>query len=85
VLNSFTTSTDLPSQIHAELDGLDPEKQRRVLDYVRNLKQNSTGMTGAQFKQFVGIFSAADAKTMMDAIEAGCEQVNLDGLPLIRW
>jgi hypothetical protein len=71
-------STDLPSQIHSELDGLDPEEPRRVLEYVRNLKQKPKGMTGAAFKQFVGILSTADAKSMMDAIEAGCEQVNLN-------
>ena len=78
-------STDFPSQIHSELDGLAPEEQRRVLEYVRNLKQNPKGMTGAAFKQFVGILSTADAKSIIDAIEAGCERVDVDDLPKIRW
>jgi len=71
-------STDLPSQIHSELDGLDAEKQRRVLEYVRTLRQSQKGMTGSELKQFVGILNTADARAMMDAIETGCEQVNLN-------
>lgn len=71
-------STDILSQIHSELNGLGAEEQRRVLEYVCNLKQNPKGMTGATFKQFVGILSTADAKSMVDAIEAGWEQVNLN-------
>jgi hypothetical protein len=39
-------STDLPSQIHSELDGLDADKKRPVLAYVRTLKQTSTGHDG---------------------------------------
>jgi len=72
-------STDLPSQIHSELDGLDAEKQRRVLAYVRTLKQAPKGMTGAELKKFAGTLSTADAKSMIDAIEAGCEQVDPNG------
>jgi hypothetical protein len=72
-------STDLPSQIHTELDELDVEKQRQVLAYVRALKQTSKGMTGSEFKKFAGTFSNEDAKSMIDAIEAGCEQVDPNG------
>ncbi len=71
-------STDLPSQIHTELGGLEPDAQRRVLEYVRSLKQNRKGMSGSALKKHAGSISSTDAKSMIDAIEAGCEQVNLD-------
>jgi ATP-dependent protease HslVU (ClpYQ) peptidase subunit len=71
-------STDLPSQIRAELGDLDPDAQQRVLEYVRSLKQNRKGMSGSVLKEFAGSISSTDAKSMIDAIEAGCEQVNLD-------
>jgi hypothetical protein len=70
-------SIELPSLIHSELDGLDVEKQRRVLAFVRALKQTPKGMLGAEFKEFAGSLSEADAKLMIDAIEAGCEKVDL--------
>ena len=74
-----TMSTDLPSQIHSEIDELDVEKQRQVLAYLRALKQAPKGMTGAELKKLAGTLSKADAKSMIDAIEAGCEQVDPNG------
>ena len=71
-------NADLSTQIHTELGNLEPDAQRRVLEYVLSLKQNRKGMSGAAIKQHMGIISALDAKSMIDAIEAGCEQVNLD-------
>jgi hypothetical protein len=71
-------NTDLSTQIHTELGNLEPDAQRRVLEYVLSLKQNKQGMSGAALKQYIGTISETDAKSMIDAIEAGCEQVNLD-------
>jgi len=76
-------NADLPEQIHTELGDLNPDVQLQVLAYVRALKQNGNGMlgagmSGATLKKLVGTISTTDAKSMMDAIEAGCEQVNLD-------
>ena len=71
-------TSDLPSQIHTELGDLGPDAQRQVLEYVRSLKQRPKGMSGAELKKHIGTISATDAKSMIDAIEAGCEQVNLD-------
>ena len=71
-------STDLPSQINTEIFGLTPDAQRRVLDYVRALKTSTKGTCGASLLKFAGSISAADAQLMIDAVEAGCEQVNLD-------
>ena len=72
-------STDLPSRINSELNGLDADKQRQVLDYVRTLKDAPTGMSGAELKKFAGCISEEDAKEMIETIEAGCGQVDLDG------
>jgi hypothetical protein len=72
-------STDLPSQINSEISNLDAEKQRQVLAYVRTLKDASKGISGAELKQFAGTISPEDAKSMMDAIETGCGQVDPDG------
>jgi len=69
-------SNELPLLIHSELDGLDVEKQRRVLAFVLALKQSPKGMLGADLKEFAGSLSEEDAKTMIDSIEAGCELVD---------
>ncbi len=45
-------SRELPALIHSELNELDVEKQRRVLAFVRTLKQLPKGMSGAQLKGF---------------------------------
>ena len=71
-------TSDLPSKIHTELGDLGPDAQRQVLEYVRSFKQRPKGMSGAELRKYIGTISAADAKSMIDAIEAGCEQVNLD-------
>ena len=72
-------STDLPSQIHSEVAELDVDKQRQVLAYLRALKQAPQGITGAELKELAGLLSSEDAKSMIDAIEAGCEQVDTNG------
>jgi hypothetical protein len=72
-------STDLPSQIQSELIGLDALKQRQVLAFVRSLKGTPNGITGAELKQFAGTLTDVDAKSMMEVIKAGCEQVDADG------
>jgi len=71
-------STDIASQIQAELDDLEPDSQRRVLEYVRSLKKTGTGMRWDALKQYSGTITLAEAKTMTDTIEAGCEQVNVN-------
>ena len=72
------TNTDLSTRIHAELNTLDPDAQCQVLQHVLFLKQTKKGMSGAALKQHAGAISPTDAKSMIEAIEAGCEQVNLD-------
>lgn len=69
---------DLTSQINHELDGLGADAQKRVLDYVRSLKKTPTGTPGTALTRFAGTIDVVEAKLMMDAIDAGCGQVNLD-------
>lgn len=70
--------SDLASRIHAELGDLGPDAQRQVLEYVRALKRQPKGMSGVKLKKHIGTISTADAESMIETIEAGCEQVNLD-------
>jgi len=78
VYNAGIMSSDLTSQIHTELGELAPDAQQRVLDYVRSLKQVGTGMTTDALKKHVGCIDPADGQAMREAIESGCEQVNMD-------
>ena len=69
---------DIPSQIVAELGNLAPDAQQRVLDYGRSLRQIRRGMSVEKLREHIGSIDPEEGKTMRDAIEAGCEQVNLD-------
>jgi len=71
-------STDIPAQIHSELIELPREAQRRVLDFVRSLKNLGGGMSVDALNKHVGTLDPNEGKAMRDAIEAGCEQVNMD-------
>lgn len=71
-------SSDLPSRINTELGDLEPDAQRQVLEYVRSLKRRPKGISGVELRKHIGTISSTEAKSMIDAIEAGCEQVNLD-------
>lgn len=71
-------TTDIPAQIVAELGNLPPDRQRRVLEYVRALRGIGPGMSIDQLRKHIGSIDPEEGKAMRDAIEAGCEQVNLD-------
>ena len=71
-------STDIPSQINAEIGALAPDAQQRVLDYVRSLRRLGSGMSVATLQKHIGTIDPDEGRAMREAIEAGCEQVNLD-------
>ncbi len=71
-------STDVPSQINNELGQLSPEAQQRVLEYVRSLRLIGTGMSVTSLNKHIGSIDADEGRLMVEAIEAGCEQVNVD-------
>ena len=71
-------STDIPSQINIELSQLPVDAQQRVLEFARSLKQLGAGMSVDTLKKHIGSIAPDEGQLMREAIEAGCEQVNLD-------
>lgn len=71
-------STDIPFQISTELGELTPDAQQRVLDYVRSLRRLGSGMSVDTLQKHVGAIDPDEGRAMQKAIEAGCEQVNMD-------
>ena len=57
-------STNIPSEIHAELHGLDAQQQNAVLEFLRRLKSVPTGTKGAELLAFAGILSHDEARSM---------------------
>jgi hypothetical protein len=53
-------------------------KQRQVLTFIRSLKGEPKGVQGSELKRFAGTLTQADAQSMIEAVEAGCEQVDVD-------
>ena len=76
--NTGTMSFNITSQINTELGGLGPDEQQRVLDYVRSLRRIGMGMSADALMKHVGCIDSSDGEAMRDAIETGCEQVNMD-------
>ena len=69
----------LERQLHEELAHLTPDQQQRVLDYARSLVQDRpVGVPGTALLGFIGLIPPEDLKAMEEAIEEGCEQVDLD-------
>lgn len=55
------------------------ELQKRVLNYVRELKKNhDAGKAGKHLIDFAGSISAEDLKIMSEAIEKDCGRVDLN-------
>jgi hypothetical protein len=72
-------SQTLQKDILDQLDKLPPEQQLKVLDFARSLsKANPVGKPGKELLTFAGIIDAEDIKAMSQAIEDGCEQVNIN-------
>ena len=75
----------LEQQISEQVGQLDTENKQRVLDYVRALAADkSTAPRGTPGAEFVAAAAAAnfdpdDLRQIAQAIEEGCEQVDLDG------
>jgi len=68
------THSSIKEEIVEKLDYLPPELQKRVLDFTRMLVLSAPkGVPGKQLLRFAGILDPADAQTMAQAIEAGCE------------
>jgi len=66
-------------QILADLDRLSPEQQRRAADLVHGLVSPlPTGASVEDLLQVAGTLDEDSARQMVEAIEEGCERVDLD-------
>ncbi len=62
-----------------QLKDLPQELRWRVLEFTRALAQSTPrGVSGRELLQFAGVISPEDAELMREAIERGCEQVDVD-------
>jgi len=78
VYNGDIMTADIASQIVAELGNLAHDAQQRVLEYARSLRGLGPGMSVDQLRKHIGSIDPQEGRAMREAIEAGCEQVNLD-------
>ncbi len=69
--------TSLQNELLQKIEQLSPKLQRRVIDFATALAQSvPKGTPGDELLRFAGILNQEDAKEMIEAIEAGCEQVD---------
>ena len=69
----------LKQEILDQLDQLGSEQQRQVLHFARALAMaKPTGVPGKDLLIFAGAIEEDDLRIMAQAIEEGCEKVNLD-------
>ena len=62
-------------EIIEQVSRLDAPKQRKVLDFARQLGVPA-GTPGHNLKHFVGSFDRADLDAMSQAIQEGCEKID---------
>lgn len=66
-------------QILSDLDRLAPEQQRRAAELVHGLVSTlPKGASGRDLLRFAGSLDDESAREMIEAIEQGCERVDLD-------
>jgi hypothetical protein len=62
-----------------EFEKLTPDQQAEVMSFLRALRGTPVGTPGHQLLDLAGTISPEDLKLMEEAIEQGCEQVDLNG------
>ena len=69
----------IQQEIAKELERMPAELQRRVLDFARALgRPRSKGEPGKELVRFAGLLDSDSARQIAEAIEAGCEQPDLN-------
>ena len=72
-------SSTLERELHEHLEQLSERKQREVVEYARSLaKPHARGISGKEFLAITGTIEPNDLELMKQAIEEGCERVDLD-------
>lgn len=72
------TLTTLEQEILSHLHTLALPQQRQVLAFVRALSTTPVGVPGKELLAFAGLIEPRDLAALQQAIDEGCEQVNLD-------
>lgn len=69
----------IEKEIQTQLEKLSLQEQIQVLNFAKTLAGTMpVGVPGKELLQFAGILSHEEAKEMLEAIEEGCGQVDLD-------
>jgi len=69
------TVPSLIKEIDQEISELPEVLQRRVPEYIRQLRSHPRpGVRGDQMLKFAGMFTPEEAAAMLTCIEAGCER-----------
>ncbi|MEL6221958.1 MAG: hypothetical protein AAFR31_04870 [Cyanobacteria bacterium J06627_8] len=73
-------SLSIIDQVIEQLNNMPHSLQQQVLQFARMLSQvKIQGTPGHKLLKFAGSIQSHDLTLMQDAIEEGCEQVDLDG------
>ena len=71
-------SVSIVKEVVTQLETLPDDLQQQVLDFVNNLKGRQ-GTPGKKLIHFAGAIPPDELQQMSQAIEEGCEQVDLNG------
>jgi len=75
----MTEASTIKQDIARQLDQLPLELQRQVLDFAHALGRSfPKGVQGKRLLGFSGIMETEDIKAMSEAIESGCERVDMN-------
>jgi hypothetical protein len=71
--------TPIVEKVIEQLKALPQELQRRVLEYTRALAESTPrGVPGKDLLRFAGSIPPEDIRLISEAIERGCEQVDIN-------
>jgi hypothetical protein len=69
----------IQQEIERQLKQMPLDGQRQVLDFARSLAQSGPkGEAGKDLLRFAGFLDALSIREMTEAIESGCERVDVD-------
>jgi hypothetical protein len=69
-------TASIKDDLVAQIDKLPYELQLRVLDFTRSLVPR--GVKGKSLLRFEGTITTDDLRTMSEAVERGCERIDVD-------
>ena len=71
--------SEIRQELIRQMDQLPMDLQLHLLDYIRKLSGHGLqGSSGKDLLAFSGTFTSAEAKRLAQAIQEGCQQVDLN-------